>query len=250
MSRCRSRTTCAFSRTARHGRSPWYWWIRIMGRLAPGATPAQAARIARADLPGSGARGLARWPLRRSPAGRMSRCPICRRWPPIRAGRARTTCGVSMRRPLRDSDGARRARARWRRAPTSPICCSRAAPLGAARSRCGSPSVRAAAASSGNSSPNRCCSRSRAPRSAWPLAWWGRGLLLALRPFGNASVSARSAARRPCARLHACVARSRPRCSSGSRQRFGATRVDLTAQFQSGTRTLGGARPVRASGRR
>ena len=41
-SRCRSRTTCAFSRTGPARAQPWYWWIRVMGRLAPGATPAQA----------------------------------------------------------------------------------------------------------------------------------------------------------------------------------------------------------------
>ena len=45
----------------RTGRAqPSYWWIRVMGRLAPGATPAQAAASLEPAFPAGGERGLGR----------------------------------------------------------------------------------------------------------------------------------------------------------------------------------------------
>jgi predicted permease len=71
------------------------------------------------------------------------------------------------------------------------------------------------------------------------LAWWGRGLLLALRPFGNAS-------RTLDLPLDARVLGFTIAVTVATALLFGlapasrATRVDLSAQFQSGARLLGG----------
>jgi hypothetical protein len=43
---------------------PWYWWLRVMGRLAPGRRGA-GQRRPRADPAGDGARRLARQPVAR-----------------------------------------------------------------------------------------------------------------------------------------------------------------------------------------
>ena len=74
---------------------PWYWWIRIMGTARAGRDAGAGARVARAGVSGSGARGLARGPVARQPA-RRARCPDvpdARRR--SRARRARTTRGGS-----------------------------------------------------------------------------------------------------------------------------------------------------------
>ena len=82
-----------FSRTAPIATQPWYWWLRVMGRLAPGATPAQARARARAGLPGGGARRLARGPGSRRDATRHAgRFNAGRR--PRRAGREQHAAAV------------------------------------------------------------------------------------------------------------------------------------------------------------
>ena len=49
---------------------PWYWWTRVMGRLAPSATREQVARRAAADPAGDGRRGLAPGAVGRPRRGR------------------------------------------------------------------------------------------------------------------------------------------------------------------------------------
>ena len=80
---------------------PCYWWIRVMGRLAPAATPAQVARRARADPAGDGSRGLARRRSRLAapPTRADARAADPRRRP--RRRRAKTTAAVRYRESLR-----------------------------------------------------------------------------------------------------------------------------------------------------
>ena len=212
-----------------------------MGRLAPARRPARCARRW-SRPPGSGARRLARGRSRTAPGCAMPEPPTLAADP---GAQGENDVRRQVRRPLHilmGLVGLVLAAA----APTSPTCCSRAAPRAAARSRCASRSARAAAASSASSSTESLLLAFAGAALGTALAWWGRGLLLALRPFGK---------RRSCS-----ICRSTPACSA-SRSRvtvatallFGlapalrATRVDLRAQFQGGTRTLGGGGRSRLS---
>ena len=237
-SRFRSRTTCDSNRTAPAGRSPgiggsgsWAGWRR--GPRRPRPAPRSSRSFSRR-------RAKAGSPACRSTKSRR-RCRTIRRSRPIPARRARTTRGANTRGRsacswvLSASCSPRRART-WR------TCCWRAARHAAARSRCGSRSAPAAAGSCASSWRNRCCSRPPAPRSA-PSS-----------PGSAATCCSRcgrSATARSCS-----ICRSTPVCSSvtmataaatalffGLAPALRATRVDLTAEFQGGTRApVGGSR--------
>ena len=218
------------------------------GPARAGRDTGAGARVARADLPEAAREGwLADRPVTAAVDEADARSADARRRS-RRAGRERHA--PSVRQAAAHAHGARRPRAARRvRQRREPAARARRRPPPRDR-RCASRSAPAARASSGSCSPNRCCSRAPAPRSARLLAWWGRGLLLDA-----------AAVRQHVGRCSTC--RSMPACSaSPSRSTlatallFGlapalrATRVDLTAQFQGGTRLLGSRRRVRGSARR
>ena len=216
---------------------PWYWWVRIMGRLAPGATRTQAAASLEPIFQEAAREGWL--------AGRSPDSPAGEQIPdtPTLAADPGAQGENDVRRQYReaapDADGPRRAGAGCGvRQRCEPAARARRRPP-RARSPCALRSAQAAAASSGSSSPSQCSSRSRGAALGIALAWWGRDLLLALRPFGNASVVLDLP-------LDARVLGFTVAVTMATALLFGlapalrATRVNLTAQFQSGTRTIGG----------
>ena len=126
---------------------PWYWWVRIMGRLNAGGDP----RRSRASLEPIFQQAAREGWL----AGRRHGKPTDRAMPGAADARGRSG------RPGRERSrrqyavaahphGPGRPRARSPRAPTSRTCCWRAALPGGARSRCGSRSAPAVAVSCGS----------------------------------------------------------------------------------------------------
>ena len=115
----------------------------------------------------------------------------------------------------------------------------------AARSRFASRSAPAAHGLSVNCSPNRSCWRPGAALGT-ALAWWSRGLLLALRPFGNTSVvfDLPLDARVLTFTIAVAVTTS---LLFGLAPALRATRVDLTSEFQGGSRLSGGGGRSRLS---
>src|SRR6266498_515261 len=75
---------------------PWYWWIRVMGRLAPQATAAQARAglepIFQEPHAKAGSRASHLTP-------RLVTCPILRHSPPTPAARAKTIGAANMPSP-------------------------------------------------------------------------------------------------------------------------------------------------------
>ena len=229
---------------SRRPRQPSYWWIRVMGRLAPRRDRAQAAaslepvfqQAAREGWVAGSAR------LRTPPDEVMPDMPTLAADP---GARARTTPDGSTP-GLADADGSRRP-ACWRlRARTSRTCCWPAERRAAARSRSGWPSAPAAAAIVRQLLAESLLLASAGAALGMALAWWGRGLLLALRPFGNTAVVLDLP-------LDARVLGFTVSVTVGTALLFGlspalrATSVDLNAQFQSGARTLGGGGRSRLS---
>ena len=218
---------------------PWYWWIRVMGRLAPSATRAQVAAALQPTLQETAVEG---WREGQSVVLAADARPMPE--PPTlvadRAARERTIRGAAT--------GGRCARS-WASsgscssplAPTSPTCCSPGAWPGGGRSRCASPSGRAGPASSASSWPKAWCSPPWARRRATLLAYQGRGLLVALRQCQRPDGGAQPSDGRRRARVHGGC-RPGPRLVFGLAPALRATRTDPAAEFQGGMGPLGGAR--------
>jgi predicted permease len=216
---------------------PWYWWIRIMGRLAPGATRAQAAASLEPILQEAAREGWL--------AGRSSNSPAVEQIPDA---------------PTLTADPGAQGENDVRRQHAKPLgmlmglvglvlaaACANVGNLLLARSAARRREIALCLALG--------ASRGRLVRQLFTesvllalagaalgvaLAWWGRDLLLALRPFGNASVVLDLP-------LDARVLGFTVVVTMATALIFGlapalrTTRVDLTAQLQSGTRTIGGA---------
>jgi predicted permease len=222
---------------------PWYWWIRIMGRLAPGATPAQAAASLEPVLQEAAMEG---WNAGRSIAGtpdeQMPEVPTLAADP---GAQGENDVRRQFARPLRLLMGLVSL--------VLAAACANVANLllarGAARRR--EIALRLALGASRGRIVRQLFAESLLLAFAGAalgtaLAWWGRDLLLALRPFGSGTVVLDLP-------LDARVLAFTIAVTVGTALLFGlapalrATRVDLSAQFQSGARTLGGGGRSRLS---
>jgi predicted permease len=214
---------------------PWYWWLRIMGRLAPGATPAQA-RVSLEPIFQDAAREG--WLAARS-ADRPTDEPIPDN-PTLAAepgGQGENDTRRQFAEPLRILLGLVGL--------VLAAACANVANLllarGAARAR--EIGLRLALGASRGRIVRQLFAESlllafASAALGTALAWWSRDLLLALHPFGSAS----AALDLP---LDARVLGFTIAVTVATALLFGlapalrATRVNLSGQFQSGTRTLG-----------
>ena len=209
--------------------NPWYWWIRIMGRLAPGATqPRPRPRSSRSSRK---RRAKAGWQ-----AARSAICPTTRRSPRIPALRVRTTRGASFASSLRMLMGLVSL--------VLAAACANVANLllarGAARRR--EIALRLALGASRLRIVRQLLVESLLLSLAGAslgiaIAWWSRDLLVALQPFGSASVvlDLPLDARVLGFTIASAVATA---LLFGLAPALRGTRVDLTAEFQGGTRAL------------
>jgi predicted permease len=214
---------------------PSYWWIRVMGRLAPGATPAQAAASLEPSFQEAAREGwLAGRSATRLPDEGMPSLPTLAADPGARgendvrrlyAGSLRMLMGlVSLLLAAACANVANLlvARGTLRRREIAVRLA-----LGASRTRI----VRQLLA---ESLVLACAGAALGVL----LAWWSRDLLMALRPFGNTTVVLDLP-------LDTRVLAFTVAVTVGTAMLFGlspalrATRVDLNAAFQSGARTLG-----------
>jgi predicted permease len=212
---------------------PWYWWVRVMGRLAPGATAAHARASLEPVLQQAAREGwLASQTI--EPNGLMPDDPILAADPgaqgenDVRRQYARSlrillglvglvlvaACanvanllvarGDARRREvaLRLALGARRRQIVWQRLVESLLLAFAGAALGII------------------------------------LARWGRDLLLALRPFGATTVVLDLPLDASVLGFTLMIAVATT-LTAGLPSALGATRVDLAMQFAGGARTLG-----------
>lgn len=228
----------------RAGRAqPSYWWIRIMGRLAPGATREQVRASLEPIFQETAREG---WLAGRSPDG-----------PPD--DQIPDTPTLAADPGAQGENDARRQFARPLHILMGLVglvliaACANVANLllarGAARRR--EIALRLALGASRGRIVRQLFTESLLLAFAGAalgtaLAWWSRGLLLALRPFGNASVVLDLP-------IDSHVLGFTMAVTVATALLFGlapalrVTRVDLGAQFQSGTRTLGQGRRSRLS---
>jgi predicted permease len=218
---------------------PWYWWVRVMGRLAPGATPEQ---------------------------GRASLEPVFQQaaregW---LAAQAKEPGGVMPDDPLLAADPGAKGENDMRRQHTRSLqilmglgclvllaACANLANLLLARgnTRRREIAIRLALGARRSRIVRQLLAESLVLAFAGAalgilLAWWSRDLLLALRPFGNTAVVLDLP-------LDARVLGFTVLCAAATALLFGlapalrATRVDLTTEFQGGARALGGGSRAR-----
>ena len=222
----------------RSGRAkPSYWWVRVMGRLTPGATAAQAAAALEPAFQESAREGWTAATTAASPDERMPDLPSLVADPGERgendvrrqfAGYLTTLMGLAgllLLAACANLANLLLARATARRREVAVRLA-----LGASRGRI----VRQLAAES-------LVLAAAGAALGLAFAWWGRDLLLALRPFGQAKVVLDLP-------LDGRVLGFTTGATIGTALLFGlwpalrATSVDLSIEFQSGGRTLGGGR--------
>jgi predicted permease len=213
---------------------PWNWWIRIMGRMAPGVTAAQVRASLEPIYQQSAVEG---WEAGRA----QDKTP--------RATPAKPTLAADP-----GAQGETDTRREYRQSMRILMglvglvllaACANVANLllarGAARRR--ELAVRLALGASRGRLVRQLLAESLLIAGIGAaigtlLAWWSRGVLLALRPFGNAPVTLDLP-------LDGRVLGFTIAVAVGTALLFGlapalrATRLNLTAEFQGGTRTLG-----------
>jgi predicted permease len=214
---------------------PWYWWIRIMGRRAPGATAAQV----RASLePAFQSAARDAWLAGRSagsqPDEQMPDDPTLRA---DSGARGEVDVRQQFATPLRILMGLV--------ALVLAAACANVANLllarGAARAK--EMGLRLALGASRRRIVGQLLAESLLLAAAGAalgvaFAWWGRGVLLTLRPLGSGTLVLDLP-------LDIRVLGFTSAVTVATALVFGlapalrATRVDLNAQFQSGARTLG-----------
>ncbi len=212
---------------------PWYWWIRIMGRLAPGATAAQARASLEPIFQETAREG---WLAGRSLDATPRDMPDDSTLAADPGGQGENDTRRQYARSLRMLMGLVSL--------VLVAACANVANLllarGAARRR--EIALRLALGASRGRIVRQLLAESLLLASAGAtlgilLAWWGRDLLLALRPFGNTSVVFDLP-------LDARVLAFTIASAAATALLFGlapslrATRVDLTTEFQGGTRSL------------
>jgi predicted permease len=221
---------------------PWYWWIRIMGRLAPGATAAQASAQLEPIFQGTAREGwLAGVPLDKASA-QMPDDSLLAADPGAQGENDRRRQYAGSLRLLMGLVGL-----------VLFAACANVANLllarGAARRR--EIALRLALGAGRGRIVRQLLAESLVLASAGAalgtvLAWLSRDLLLALRPFGNAQIVLDLP-------LDARVLGVTMATAAATALFFGlapalrATRVDLTAEFQGGTRAPVGAARSRLS---
>ena len=218
----------------RAGRAkPSYWWIRIMGRLAPGATAAQASASLEPIFQETAREG---WRTDRLPDSAPAEIPDDSTLAADPGGQGENDTRRQYTRSMRMLMGLVSLVLLAACANVANLLLAR----GAGRRR--EIALRLALGASRGRIVRQLLAESLLLAFAGAafgsiLAWWSRDLLLALRPFGNASVvlSLPLDARVLAFTIASAVATA---LLFGLAPSLRATRVDLTAEFQGGTRSL------------
>jgi predicted permease len=215
---------------------PSYWWIRVMGRMAPSATPTQVRAALEPVFQNAAREG---WLATRSATDSVDEpMPDAPTLVADPGAQGENDFRRQVARPLRILMGLV--------ALVLVAACANVANLLLARGAARAPEValRLALGASRRRLVLQLFQESLllaggGALAGVALAWWSRGLLLALRPFGNTAIvldlpiDARVL-------VFTVAAAAATALLFGLAPAVRATRVDLTAQFQGGARTLAG----------